>query len=113
MNSGIQQRNIVVAILLTIVTCGIYSIYWMIKLNDEVNQLAGETDAASGVKVLLFTLLTCGIYGLYWMYKMGDRCDIIKGVKGGNSGILYLILSIFGLGSVSYCLMQDTINKTV
>ena len=27
--------------------------------------------------------------------------------------ILYLILGIFGLGIVSYCLMQDTINKAI
>ena len=38
--------------------------------------------------------------------------DQIKGVNG-SSGILYLILGIFGLGIVSYCLMQDTINKAI
>ena len=50
--------------------------------------------------------------GWYWMYKMGEKCDQIKGVNG-SSGILYLILGIFGLGIVSYCLMQDTINKAI
>ena len=58
-------------------TCGIYSIYWMIKLNDEVNQLAGEPQATSGGMVFLFSLITCGIYGIYWAYKMGERCDRI------------------------------------
>ena len=109
---GIQNRSIAVAIILAIVTCGIYSIYWMIKINDEINQLAGEDSATSGVMVFLFTLLTCGIYGLFWQYKMGERVDRIKGANG-NSGLVYLILSIFGLGIIGYCLMQDTINKTV
>ena len=57
-------------------------------------------------------LITCGIYGLYWLYKMGERCDRIKGMNG-NSGILYLILGIVGFSIISYCLMQDTLNKAV
>ena len=35
---GIQERNIAIAVILSIVTCGLYGIYWMIKLNDEVNR---------------------------------------------------------------------------
>ena len=110
---GIAPRNIVVSIILSIVTCGIYQIYWMIKMNDEVNLLASEPDAPSGVIVFLLSLVTCGIYGLFWMYKMGERCDRIKGSVGGNSAILYLILTVLGLGIVSYCLIQDTLNKAV
>lgn len=109
----IGQRNILLAVILSFVTCGIYQIYWMIKMNDEVNILANEPDATSGVKVFLFTLITCGIYGLFWMYKMGERCDKIKGAVNGNSAVLYLILALLGLGIVSYFLIQDTINKAV
>ena len=36
---GIEERNIAIAVILSIVTCGLYGIYWMIKLNDEVNQI--------------------------------------------------------------------------
>lgn len=109
---GIERRNIAVAVILSIVTCGIYSIYWMIKINDEVNQLSGDYEATTGGMVFLFTLITCGIYGLYWLYKMGERCDIIKRTNG-SSGILYLLLGIFGFSIISYCLIQDTINKAV
>lgn len=108
----ITPRSIPLAIILTIVTCGIYAIYWMIKLNDEVNSLSNQVNAASGVVVFILTIVTCGIYGIYWNYKMGERCDRIKGVQG-SSAILYLVLSLFGLGIVSYCLMQDTINKAL
>lgn len=81
-------------------------------INDEVNRLAGETNATTGGMVFLFTFITCGIYGWYWLYKMGERCDRIKGNPYGNSNILFLILGLFGLGIVSYCLIQDTINKS-
>lgn len=110
--AGIASRSIPVAILLSIVTCGFYGIYWMIKLNDEINVLAFEPNATSGGMVFLLSLVTCGIYGLYWMYQMGERCDRIKGTAG-NSGLLYLLLGVFGLSIVSYCLMQDTINHAI
>ena len=110
--ANISPRNIVLAVILSIVTCGVYGIYWMIKINDEINELAGEPNATSGGLVFLFNLITCGIYGLFWMYKMGERCDVIKGNKA-SSGILYLILALFGFGIISYCLMQDTVNKAV
>lgn len=110
--AGIIPRNLVLAIVFSFLTCGIYSIYWMIKLNDEVNQLAGEPQATSGGMVFLFSLITCGIYGIYWAYKMGERCDRIRGIQG-NSSILYLVLSILGLDIVYFCLLQDMINKEV
>lgn len=108
----IKQRSIVVCLILSIVTCGIYSIYWFICLTNEVNDLSGEGGTSGGV-AFLFTLITCGIYGLYWAYKMGDKLDIAKqkrGITASNGGILYLILFIFG-GIIAYALIQHEINN--
>ena len=113
MNSGIAPRNIAVSIILSLVTCGLYSIYWFIKMNDEVNALANDTTAPSGGIAFLLSLITCGIYGMFWSYKMGEKCDKIKNINGGNSAVLYLILTFVGLGIVTYCLIQDSINKAV
>lgn len=111
-NSVITPRNIPLCVILSIVTCGIYGIYWMIKLNDEINALAGEPYATSGGMVFLLSIVTCNIYNLYWMYKMGERTDRINRIQG-NSNILYLVIGILGFGIVNYCLMQDAINKQV
>lgn len=113
-NSGkVQKREIVKAILLSIVTCGIYGIYWFIKITDELNELTGNQNDTSGGMSLLLTLVTCGIYGIYWAYKMGTKCDALQDKKGGYSNILYLVLSLFGLSFVVYILVQDAINKAV
>lgn len=109
----IQQRNIAVCIILSLVTCGLYSIYWFICLTNETNEVSGS-DGTSGGMAFLFSIITCGIYSLYWMYKQGEKLDAAKAEKGivsSNSGILYLVLAIFGLGLVSYALMQDSLNK--
>ncbi len=105
------ERNIVLCIVLSIVTCGIYGIYWMCKLNEEINSLSGQ-EGLSGILVVLLSIVTCGIYGLIWYYRMGQRVDIIKDQEG-SSHILFLVLGLFGLGIVNFGLMQDAINKAV
>lgn len=111
---AVTSRNIAVAIILSIVTCGIYFYYWMYCLTEDVNTLSGDTSATSGGMVILLSIVTCGIYAWYWMYKQGERLDTAKtsrGMPSSNSGIIYLLLSIFGLGIISYALMQNEINK--
>lgn len=110
----VQQRNIALCIVLSIITCGIYSIYWLICLANDTNTVTGNPEGTSGGMVFLFTLITCGIYGFYWAYKQGEKIDNAKqarGIASSNSGILYLVLSILGLSIVAYALMQDQINK--
>ena len=109
---GIERRSIPLSVILTIVTCGLYGLYWIIKLNDEINQLAGEPNATSSGMVILLSIVTCGIYEFYWLYKMGERGDKIKGVNS-SSGILYIVIAILGLSIVDLCLIQDTGNKKV
>ena len=112
----VEKRDVAISILLTIITCGFYGIYWFIKLNDDINTLADDRVAPSGGMAFLFTLITCEIYSYFWMYKMGEKLDNIsarKGMSTQHRGILYLVLHFFGLGLISYALMQDSINKSV
>lgn len=107
----IKQRNIALSIIFSIITCGIYGIYWFVCMTDDANYLAGE-EGTSGVLALVFTIITCGIYGLYWAYKMGEKLDIAKqkrGIPASNGGVLYLILFMFG-GIIAYALIQNEIN---
>ena len=97
------------ALILSLVTCGIYMLYWMYKVNDELNLLAGNPNGTSGGMVLVFDILTCGIYGIYWNYKMGQN---VSRLTGDNfSPIVMLLLALFQCSFISLALMQDTINK--
>lgn len=109
----IKERSIAVSIILSIVTCGIYGIYWFICMVNDTNTVA-EVNDKSGVVVFLLSLVTCGIYMYYWAYRQGEKLDAAKAKRGlpaTNSGIAYLLLSIFGLGIVAYALMQSELNK--
>lgn len=110
----IERRNIAVCIVLTLVTCGIYGIYWSVCLTNDVNTVSGDVNGTSGGMVVLLTIVTCGIYGIYWAYKQGEKLDFTKnnrGIPSSNSGVLYLILQIFGFGIIAYALMQNELNK--
>lgn len=110
----IQSRSVATAIILSIVTCGLYSIYWMIVLNDDINTACNRPQDLSGGVVFLLNLVTCGIYGLYWYYSMGDKLDRLSSSKGEATqyrGLVYLVLGVLGFGIVSYALMQDSLNK--
>ena len=111
-----NKRNIALCIVLSIVTCGIYGIYWMIVLANETNVASGHAqDGTSGGIVFLLTLVTCGIYGIYWAYKQGEKINEAKAMRNmptdSNAGVLYLILEFFGLGIIAYALMQNELNK--
>lgn len=109
----VKERNIVTAIILSIVTCGIYGIVWMIGITDDAAYLNDDKNM-KGVTVFLLGLVTCGIYYFYWYFKMGKTMNEIgnkKGVQIADNSVLYLILGIFGLGIVNYCLIQSDLNK--
>ena len=107
----IQRRSIAMCIILSLVTCGIYGIYWFVVLTDDANTLLNNT---SGGVAFLLSLVTCGIYGLYWAYKQGEKIDEAKtarGIMSSNSGIIYLLLTIFGFGIIAEALMQNELNS--
>ena len=110
--NGIQERSIVKAIIFSLLTCGIYGIYWFISLTNEMNRAAGKPNDTTGGMAFIFTLLTCGIYGYFWAYKLGEKRDIIANEKG-SSNVVYLLLTIFGVGILVYILAQDTLNKAI
>ena len=110
----IQKRNLGLYIVLTIVTCGLFGLYWSCTLNDDTNKVSGHSEAMGGVAALLLSIVTCGIYSLIWMLNMGTRIDEVKtkrGIPSGNSGVLYLVLAVVGLGFISEILLQSELNK--
>ncbi|MGI6080923.1 MAG: DUF4234 domain-containing protein [Candidatus Avilachnospira sp.] len=110
----ISRKNIGLCILFSIITCGIYSLYWLYCLADDLNKVDPETNQTSPGMVLLFSIITCGIYTLYWFYRAGEKINRLHMRNNDPSGdlhILYLVLGIFGLGIVSYALIQSEFNK--
>ncbi len=107
----INERNIVLAIIFTFLTCGIYGIYWFVSLVNDVKAVTGDESLPSGGMAFLLTLVTFGIYGIYLFFKIGKSLYDNNVAKDDNS-IIYLILPLFGLSIVNYCLIQNTLNES-
>lgn len=69
------DRSLLVYILLSFVTCGIYAWYFIYALARDVNiACAGDGRSTAGLlKLVIFSFLTCGLYGIYWYYSLGNR----------------------------------------
>lgn len=99
----VRPRSIPICIILSLITCGIYGIYWFICLTDEVNEVTQE-EGTSGLLSFLLSLITCNLYGIYWGYKMGDKLDrarVRNNVPTSSFPILFLVLNLFGLTIVT------------
>ncbi len=109
-----MNRNIALCVVLSIVTLGIYEIYWCYKMNDEIAAVAGKPPIVSGGTFILLTIVTCGIYYLYWCYKQGEYMTEALSARGqvaGNLSTLYLLLAFFTGGIIASALMQNDLNK--
>lgn len=107
------QINIPLAIIFTILTCGLYSIYWQYMLVEELNQKSGSEKFSPGT-VILLTIITCGIYMIYWFYNVGKTLEYIpqKGnFKPEDKSTIFLLLSIFGLSIVGFAILQNDLNS--
>lgn len=102
----INRRSIVSGIVLSILTCGIYSIFWLYSIVNDYCRLNGLEEKGGMVIVLIF--VTCGIYGIYWTYKMGE---LVEPISGQNDRVLYLVLALFGFSIVNYAIWQDFLNR--
>ena len=110
----VQNRNIAVCIILSIVTCGLYGLYWMACLANDVNTVSGRQGDLSGGMVVVLSIVTCNIFHLYWAYTAGEKIDTARqahGMPSQSSGLIYLLLALFGFGIVAWALMQNEPNQ--
>lgn len=77
-NLTIEPRDLVIAVLLTFVTFGIYALYWQYKLTNEIHALSGKPKTASGGMAVFYTIVTLTIYGYYWLYKIGRELSELR-----------------------------------
>lgn len=108
----IEYRSVPLAIVFSLLTCGIYMIYWEYKILESLYRATNRPSSA-GADILL-SIVTCGIYGLYMLYragKMETRAMMDRDLPEKDEAALYLVLGIFGLAIVSFAILQSNINN--
>ncbi|MCR5353293.1 MAG: DUF4234 domain-containing protein, partial [Clostridiales bacterium] len=107
----INKRKIGICILLSIITFGIYLIYWEYLLVKNTRTIQKKESSCIGE---MLCLIFVPFYALYWWYTRGkivkEKCPEYGYTASGNE-IVYLILGIFGLMIVSMAIMQHDFNS--
>lgn len=104
-----------VLIVLSIVTFGIYTYYWIYKTTGTLNEKLPNSQPMNQVPQLLLCMFV-PFYIIYWVYKTCKRIEeySLRLNTGNNDlSLIGLLLTIFGFGIVAYALMQDQINKNI
>lgn len=96
-----EDRSLVMYILLSIVTCGIYSYYFLYSIAQDANIVcADDGKKTSGLAAfILLSIVTCGIYAWFWYYNLGNRLSENApryGLNFSENGTTVLMWMIFG-----------------
>ncbi len=118
----IQQRDFWMFLVLNILTCGLYGLFFWYMWNEDVNRIC-EGDGQSVpnyIIVIILGILTCGIYTYYWMYKQGNRLQAnamrygVRIQENGSSLLLWALLGYLTCALTvyySYYLMVRMVNQ--
>ena len=105
------NHSIVTFILLSIITLGIYGLYYIYILADDVNTMCADDGkkTAGLFMYILLSIVTCGIYSIVWWYGVCERVgraaarrNIQQAEISGNTFLLWFLLSLFVCNLIVY-----------
>jgi hypothetical protein len=72
---AIEKRSLLKFVLLTIVTLGVYQLFFIYKLAKDVNTICKEDGKKTGglLAYIFLGMITFGIYQYVWIYMLADR----------------------------------------
>jgi uncharacterized membrane protein YvlD (DUF360 family) len=107
---SLHVRSIVLDMILTLLTCGLYNVYVQAKQIDAVNDMIGQKKYHF-FKWLFLSLITCTLYHVYHEYIMHKDICAALGNPNANDPLVSLILASLGLWIVADAIQQHSINK--
>lgn len=99
-----KKREPIAVILLSIVTCGIYGWYWLVKTKGELNQANHDAPRIPTAFVWLIPLVGT----IWWQWKYAEGVE--KYTHGKCSQVIAFIL-LFLLSMIGAAIIQDYLNK--
>ncbi len=113
--NNFQAKSLLTVGILSIVTCGIYFIYWIYVTTNDINNYM-EQEYINPTLALVLLIITCGLFAIYWFYKYGTIVfnDMSKKAEldsYGESAVVLAILLFIPFGYVySIIALQSKLN---
>lgn len=96
------KRSVVSVLLLTIVTFGIYGLFWYVMTKDEMNQ--------EGAGIPTAFLLIVPFANIYWVWKWS--CGVEQVTGGAMSRVGAFLLMVL-LGLIGMLVIQSELNRAI
>ncbi len=96
----VKHRNLFLVYFFSMITFGVYYIYWVVSTKNEINGL--------GAKIPTAWLIIVPIANIYWAYKYCE--GFAQKVKKDNNAVLWFILYLL-VGIVMPAIIQSELNK--
>ena len=106
----LQKRKISTSIFLSIITLGLYQIYWLYLIVKNQKLLERNNPRCTAEFLLVLLIWP---YRLYWWYSSGEAAAGIffrKRLPFKGNGLTFLLLSWFGLELIAIAIMQNNFN---
>ncbi len=95
-----RKRSVAGVVVLSIVTLGIYAVYWMVATKGEMN--------ARGEEIPTAWLIIVPIANIWWTWKYAEGVDRVTSGRL-SAGVAFLLLWLLGL--IGMAIIQSTFNK--
>jgi RNA polymerase subunit RPABC4/transcription elongation factor Spt4 len=110
----IEEHNIVIDVVLTLILCGLYQLYWIYREAKDVNALLaskGEKELTSPGMVVLLDIVTCGVYKVYFFWRASNALTGLEfnGKTIKNNTAALTILSVLA-PVVAFAILQSILN---
>ena len=98
--AGLTRRDPIMVLVLSVVTFGIYGIYWMVKTSWELNEAGADIPTA--------WLIIVPIISIWWMWKVSEGVELVT--QKEMTAVMAFIL-LYLLGMIGGAIVQNTLNN--
>lgn len=114
-DAGVNTRSIILYLLLTILTCGLFEVIWIYFTVSDINKLCqrrGIRPLLDPLLVVVLSFVTCGLYQVYYFWKAGQTLYRLSDGSSADNSVLLAVLGFF-LSPAALAILQDQINGLV
>jgi len=95
-----QHRDPIMVFLLSIITFGIYALFWAVTTKEQMN--------AKGAQIPTAWLIIIPIVNLWWLWKFCEGVELVTN-KGMGAAVAFLLILL--LGMIGAAIIQNELNK--
>ncbi len=105
------KRSVLSVILFSIITCGIYSLYWVYVTTRDLQLASGKVRFSAGL-ILVLSIFVAPAGFVLFALEANDDMNAIRAAKGlapVDNSVLWVVLCLL-IGIVGIAIIQNEIN---